>query len=319
SPVTTGEAQSSWPGTCPTHDSWRSATFPVSRVVSFVFRPVCAAFPWYCGQDAPVAGPAPACAPGAAASVIRDTAKAMDVVSERTRCLTSSPFDRADAARPATRSLGPVLRAKPPSRLTGRPAARASCHGPEIGVEGDSGQAHLTVEYRWYLNTDGMQSQVQGGSQSRLSRVDRKAQTRERLVESAHAVFMRRGFHAATLEEIAADAGVTKGAVYSNFHGEKELVIAGVEGGPEQPEHGDRRGQREANDIESLARRHARIMVKDDPDGRWSSVLTSAWAATADDPVLRKQLLDIQLRATSFIGQSIKETADRTGIEFPYP
>ena len=82
---------------------------------------------------------------------------------------------------------------------------------------------------------------------------------------------------------------------------------------------GDRRAYREANDIEALARQHARIMVKDDPDGRWTSVLTSAWAATADDPILRERLLDVQLRATSFIGQTIKETAERTGVDFPYP
>jgi AcrR family transcriptional regulator len=164
-----------------------------------------------------------------------------------------------------------------------------------------------------------MQARVRGQSRARLSRVDRKALTRERLIESGHAVFIRRGFHAATLEEIAMEAGVTKGAVYSNFEGKADLFIAVVEARTEQRMQGYRRAYREAKDIEALARQHARIMVKDDPNGRWSSVLTSAWAETADDPDLRKKLLDIQVRATSFIGQTIKETADRTGVEFPYP
>jgi AcrR family transcriptional regulator len=164
-----------------------------------------------------------------------------------------------------------------------------------------------------------MQSQTRGRSQTRLSRNDRKALTRERLIESANVVFVRRGFHAATLEEIAQEAGVTKGAVYSNFESKTDLFIAVVEARTEQRMRGYRRAYREANDIEALARQHARIMVKDDPDGRWTSVLTSAWAATADDPILRERLLDAQLQATSFIGQTIKETAERTGIDFPYP
>jgi len=39
-------------------------------------------------------------------------------------------------------------------------------------------------------------------------------------------VFAAHGFHAATLEDIAAEAGLTKGAVYSNFSGKRELFLA---------------------------------------------------------------------------------------------
>ena len=51
----------------------------------------------------------------------------------------------------------------------------------------------------------------------RLTRVESKARTRDDLVTSARSVFLERGFHAATLEDIAEQAGYTKGAVYSNF------------------------------------------------------------------------------------------------------
>jgi len=51
----------------------------------------------------------------------------------------------------------------------------------------------------------------------RLSRQERKAQTRERLLDAAAQVFAQRGFEAASLDEVAAAAGYTKGAVYSNF------------------------------------------------------------------------------------------------------
>jgi AcrR family transcriptional regulator len=51
-------------------------------------------------------------------------------------------------------------------------------------------------------------------------------QTRQRLVESAFEVFAERGYHAATLSEIAARAGLTTGAVYSTFGSKKALLIA---------------------------------------------------------------------------------------------
>ncbi|HEV7679882.1 MAG TPA: helix-turn-helix domain-containing protein [Candidatus Dormibacteraeota bacterium] len=51
-------------------------------------------------------------------------------------------------------------------------------------------------------------------------------QTRRRLVESALDVFAERGYHAATLSEIAARAGLTTGAVYSTFGSKKALLIA---------------------------------------------------------------------------------------------
>jgi AcrR family transcriptional regulator len=51
-------------------------------------------------------------------------------------------------------------------------------------------------------------------------------ETRRRLVESALDVFAERGYHAATLSEIAARAGLTTGAVYSTFGSKKALLIA---------------------------------------------------------------------------------------------
>jgi AcrR family transcriptional regulator len=39
-------------------------------------------------------------------------------------------------------------------------------------------------------------------------------------------VFLRRGFHGASLDEIAEEAGYTTGAVYSNFKGKDDLFLA---------------------------------------------------------------------------------------------
>ncbi len=54
----------------------------------------------------------------------------------------------------------------------------------------------------------------------------RRQQTREHLLEAAAQVFGRRGFHGASLDEVAAAAGFSKGAVYSNFKNKDDLVLA---------------------------------------------------------------------------------------------
>lgn len=49
---------------------------------------------------------------------------------------------------------------------------------------------------------------------------------RARILASAAAVFARQGFAGATIDDVAAAAGFTKGAVYSNFTNKDELFLA---------------------------------------------------------------------------------------------
>ena len=60
----------------------------------------------------------------------------------------------------------------------------------------------------------------------RLTREEKKAQTRKRLLASAEEVFVERGFHGASLEEVAEREGFSIGAVYSNFEGKTDLLLA---------------------------------------------------------------------------------------------
>ena len=63
----------------------------------------------------------------------------------------------------------------------------------------------------------------------RVTRAASKARTRQRLLDSGRAVFSRKGFVAATVEEIAESAGFTRGAFYANFKDKNELFWALVE------------------------------------------------------------------------------------------
>jgi AcrR family transcriptional regulator len=57
----------------------------------------------------------------------------------------------------------------------------------------------------------------------------RRELTRTALIDAAAAVFGKRGFHAASLEEIAEAAGFTRGAIYKNFENKEELFYAVIE------------------------------------------------------------------------------------------
>jgi AcrR family transcriptional regulator len=59
-----------------------------------------------------------------------------------------------------------------------------------------------------------------------LARQDRAERTRNAILDAAAAVFDERGFAGASLSEILARAGVTKGALYFHFSSKEELAMA---------------------------------------------------------------------------------------------
>jgi AcrR family transcriptional regulator len=57
----------------------------------------------------------------------------------------------------------------------------------------------------------------------------RRQRTRDALLDAALTVFARRGFHGASLDEIAETAGYTRGAIYKHFADKEELLLAACE------------------------------------------------------------------------------------------
>jgi AcrR family transcriptional regulator len=61
---------------------------------------------------------------------------------------------------------------------------------------------------------------------SPATRKEKQARTRAKLMRSASRLFCRHGLERASVDEIAQDAGYTKGAFYSNFKSKEELFLA---------------------------------------------------------------------------------------------
>jgi AcrR family transcriptional regulator len=102
----------------------------------------------------------------------------------------------------------------------------------------------------------------------RLTRSESQARTRAALLEAGAQVFVERGFAAASVEAIAARAGFTRGAFYSNFSSKEQLFAELLQERVyamyrRLTEHAESEGW---DPRESGARLAA---IQADPDGRW--------------------------------------------------
>ncbi len=158
------------------------------------------------------------------------------------------------------------------------------------------------------------------GMRQRLSRQDGKERTRSDLVTAAREVFMRRGFHGASLEEISEQAGYTKGAVYSNFSGKDELFLAVLD------DHaaGRARAYREAWPEASTFEGSLRAVVKEitggaQADPRWVPALIEFWSHASREEGLRHDVSARHERNLDFIASLLRDLAARHGVTFRIP
>jgi AcrR family transcriptional regulator len=159
---------------------------------------------------------------------------------------------------------------------------------------------------------------------ARLTRTDSKTRTRTELIAAARRVFMRRGFHAASLEEIAEEAGFTKGAVYSNFAGKDDLFLAVLDEQYSQRTEAYAKlmlaPEDIAEDIEVMFRAIARFML--DAYARepaWWSLVSDFSTHAARDPELRERLRATRERFIAAIAQLITSVEERHGIRYRVP
>jgi AcrR family transcriptional regulator len=189
-------------------------------------------------------------------------------------------------------------------------------HGsPDLAVDKEIGSIRpksesLTFRYRWYINTHGMKE--------RLTRAERRERTREELLVAAESFFTRRGFHASSVDEIALEAGYTKGAVYSNFESKEDLFFAVYERRVDRVVADYERAVREAGAVggsERLVAQAARRRGGEE-DG-WLAVFFEFWAHVVRRPELRERFAKIHDRALGPIVASFERLVKERGISLP--
>src|SRR3954449_6655432 len=133
----------------------------------------------------------------------------------------------------------------------------------------------------------------------RMTRAETREQTREAVVAAADALFVERGFHASSVGDIAAAAGYTKGAVYSNFASKEDVFFAVYERRAERGVAAMERALADAPDIraglDAIALATARRRGTEE-DG-WLAAFFEFWAHVIRRPALRERFAEIHARA----------------------
>jgi AcrR family transcriptional regulator len=161
---------------------------------------------------------------------------------------------------------------------------------------------------------------VEAARPPRRNRAEKKAQTRSEIVAAARGVFLKRGFHAASLDEIAEEAGFTKGAVYSNFAGKDDLFLAVLEEHYEARTAMYRSLVPRQKSAEATWRAVARFMLQayeDEP--AWWPLVSEFTSHAADDPSLRERLQSARDRFIDAVAELIKAVGERHQLTFTLP
>jgi AcrR family transcriptional regulator len=155
---------------------------------------------------------------------------------------------------------------------------------------------------------------------TRISRPERKAQTRADLLVAAREVFKTRGFHRASLDEIAEEAGYTKGAVYSNFADKDALFLAVLEAHYDSRLDAFAQILLEGEDLERTWHEVSRFLADADTrEPRWLPLLSEFIAHAARHDDLRQAYVDVRARFLAAIARYIDATQERYGIAYLVP
>jgi AcrR family transcriptional regulator len=122
-------------------------------------------------------------------------------------------------------------------------------------------------------------------------RDEQKALTRRRMLDGAEAVFARSGFHGASVEEIACEAGASTGALYSNFAGKEDLFLALFEERVAADVRDYSQIAAEGATVEEQARGtadHWMAILRERPD--YFPLFIEFWAYAIREPRLRERL-----------------------------
>jgi AcrR family transcriptional regulator len=152
-----------------------------------------------------------------------------------------------------------------------------------------------------------------------MSRKETQERTRERVLAAAAKVFARRGYHQATVDEIASEAGHTIGALYSNFSGKEELFLAladrqVAERVAEVAAMGD---AAEGDEPGKEAAEQLRAFLERDPE--WPLLFYEFWSLSVRNPDLQGELAKRRDAIRDALAETLERVAKRHGFELRFP
>jgi AcrR family transcriptional regulator len=155
---------------------------------------------------------------------------------------------------------------------------------------------------------------------ARQTRKEKQAHTRRCLMRSASKLFAERGLQNASIDDVAEDAGYTKGAFYANFASKEELFLEMLdERFAERADELERLIAGEGSDAEKAVRAGDEItrMLTSDPE--WRRLLFEFTAYAVRNEEFRKQLVARRAALRARVAAALQTRADELGLHTGVP
>ncbi|HEX9765199.1 MAG TPA: helix-turn-helix domain-containing protein [Nitriliruptorales bacterium] len=147
----------------------------------------------------------------------------------------------------------------------------------------------------------------------------RREQTRRALLASAEALFLEHGYHQVTLDGVAEGAGMTKGAIYSNFDSKADLFFAVLEERAQAALERYSETVLAESDLDSAIAAVSAVADPLRPDWEQSLLELEARALAARDPEVRERLVDLQRRQVARIADLLTAVSEQLGLPLARP
>jgi AcrR family transcriptional regulator len=152
----------------------------------------------------------------------------------------------------------------------------------------------------------------------RLNRKQQAEANQQRLLDAALEVFTARGFHGASLEQVAAAAGFTTGVVYSRFGSKADLFLALLERTIQQRVAELRRvDPAEVGDVGAEIARAWWGRVRKRPE--WMLVVIEFRVHAARDPELNARYAALHARHVQALAETMEYDLGRAGQSAALP
>ena len=158
-------------------------------------------------------------------------------------------------------------------------------------------------------------ARCRAGAAARLSRAERKELTRELLLDAAIEVFAQKGYHGASLDDVAEAAGFTKGAVYSNFTRKSDLFRELLERETRRRNAALGAGMASVS-VEALPEVGGEWLRRQAGEQRdWDLLTVEFWLAAVRDPALGARLSHGREQALDDFGGILDQKLAEAGID----
>jgi AcrR family transcriptional regulator len=154
----------------------------------------------------------------------------------------------------------------------------------------------------------------------RLSRDEQKARTRAELIDAAARVFARKGYDAASVDDVSLEAGFTKGAFYSNFESKDDVFIALVEDRSRNWTMAVVRAYEGSEPLPQRLEKGGEVLTRMlEEEADWMLLSNEMWSWSVRDPVRRQRLAEAYEECRVIIGRLVQDVADEFGASLALP